>query len=141
MKLSDHTIEHWIERMREIAWKAHEGQTRNDGSPYIQHPERVAAAVEPRLKPIALGHDLCEDTSVTLDDLRKEGFPTYIINAISDLTHIKSEPNLIYWGRIKENPDALTVKLKDINDNVNDHPSERAKAKYAQALIFFGVAQ
>jgi (p)ppGpp synthase/HD superfamily hydrolase len=137
MKLAEQTLEHWIELMRKIAWKAHEGQTRNDGSPYIHHPERVAAAVEQRLKPIALGHDLCEDTDVTIEYLMKAGFPLYIIRAIDVLTHRNKEPNLQYWGRIKQNPDALAVKLADINDNINDKPSEKAKAKYALALKFF----
>ncbi len=125
--------------MRQIAWKAHEGQKRNDGSPYIRHPERVAAAVEDRLKPIALAHDLLEDTSVTLEDLKNEGFPAYIVEAIDLLTHRKGEPNLVYWGKIKPNPDALTVKLADINDNLNDKPSEYAKQKYSRALSFFNA--
>jgi hypothetical protein len=53
------------------------------------------------------------------------------------LTHRNKEPNLQYWARIKQNPDALAVKLADINDNINDNPSEKAKAKYALALKFF----
>lgn len=137
MKMSELPIEVWIEKMRNIAHAAHHGQKRNDGRPYIEHPERVAAAVEDRLKPIALGHDLIEDTKVTLKDLKRVGFPSYIIDAIDLLTHRKNEPNLSYWGKIKTNSDAKTVKLVDINDNVNDAPSEHARHKYARALSFF----
>lgn len=133
------SIEQWIEKMRVIAHEAHKGQTRNNGRPYIEHPERVAAAVEDRLKPIALGHDLVEDTQVTLEDLNAEGFPLYIIEAVDLLTHRKGEPNLSYWGKIKANLDALAVKLADINDNVNDTPSEYAKQKYGRALSFFNA--
>ena len=137
MKLGEQTLEHWIQRAKEIAVVAHQGQTRNDGSPYIKHPFRVAEAVEDRLKPIAFLHDVPEDTRITIKDLMEEGFPLYIIRAVDLLTHRNKEPNLQYWGRIKQNPDALAVKLADINDNINDNPSEKAKAKYALALKFF----
>lgn len=139
MKLSEQNIEFWIAKAQEIATQAHEGQKRSDGKPYITHPTRVAAAVEDRLKPIAWLHDVVEDTRVTLQDLRAIGFPTYILTAVDLLTHRKSEPNLVYWGKIKENPDALAVKLADINDNVNDTPSEYAQHKYARALSFFNA--
>lgn len=139
MKLSDQTLDHWIRRAQEIATAAHEGQKRTDGSTYIKHPARVADAVEARLKPIAWLHDVVEDTRVTLDDLKAEGFPLYIIEAVDLLTHRKGEPNLSYWGKIKANPDALAVKLADINDNVNDTPSEYAKQKYGRALSFFNA--
>ena len=121
----------------EIAGFAHEGQTRNDGSPYIEHPMRVAMAVEDRLKPIAYLHDVVEDTKVTLEDLKVAGFPSYVIETVDVLTHKNKEPNLDYWARIKANPDAKAVKLADINDNLNDKPSERARNKYDLALKFF----
>ena len=139
MKLSDQTLEHWIKRAQEIAVVAHEGQKRTDGSPYIKHPARVADAVEARLKPIAWLHDVVEDTQVTLENLKSEGFPLYVIEAVDLLTHRKGEPNLSYWGKIKANSDALAVKLADINDNVNDTPSEYAKQKYGRALSFFNA--
>lgn len=139
MKLSDQTLDHWIAQAQTIAIQAHSGQKRSDGSPYINHPKRVADAVEARLKPIAWLHDVVEDTRVTLEDLKQVGFPMYIIEAVDLLTHRKNEPNLTYWGKIKGNPDALAVKLADINDNVNDTPSEYARHKYARALSFFNA--
>jgi (p)ppGpp synthase/HD superfamily hydrolase len=137
MNLADQTLEYWIKRSVEIAYAAHEGQTRNDGTPYIKHPFRVADNVEDRLKPIAYLHDVVEDTRVTLEDLKKEGFPYYIIDAVDLLTHRKGESNVAYWTKIKTNPDALTVKLMDIRDNMNSNPSEYAKKKYEKALNFF----
>ena len=139
MKLSDQTLQLWTQRAQALAEEAHQGQKRTDGSPYIKHPERVAAAVEDRLKPIAWLHDVVEDTKITLQDLRTIGFPLYIIEAVDLLTHRKNEPNISYWGKIKPNPDALAVKLADINDNVNDTPSEYAKQKYGRALSFFNA--
>ena len=139
MNLTEQTLEHWIKRSVEIAYAAHEGQKRTDGSPYIKHPFRVADAVEDRLKPIAYLHDVIEDTKVTLDDLKKEGFPSYIINAVDLLTHKKGDSNVVYWTKIKSNPDATAVKLADINDNLHDTPSEHAKQKYQRALTFFNA--
>ena len=141
MKLSDQTLDYWIHHARKIAAMAHYGQSRTDGSPYIDHPTRVADAVEDRLKPIAFLHDTIEDTQVTLEELKDEGFPSYIIDAVDLLTHRKGVSNIDYWTKIKANPDALAVKLADINDNVNDNPSDHAKQKYAKALMFFGVSQ
>ena len=139
MKLSDQTLEHWITLAKRIAEEIHVTQTRNDGSPYIAHPARVAAAVPDRLKPIAWLHDTLEDhpDKINIQALRDLGFPSYVVDAVDLLTHRNKEPNIQYWARIKKNPDALEVKLADINDNVNDHPSERARAKYVLALKFF----
>lgn len=140
MNLTDQTLEHWIELSQKIATTAHEGQKRTNGRPYIEHPARIAAAVEPRLKPIAWLHDVVEDTGVTLDALRKQGFPSYIIEAVDLLTHKNKEPNVVYWKRILTNPDAATVKLADIKDNMGETPSEHAKQKYEKALALFKQA-
>jgi (p)ppGpp synthase/HD superfamily hydrolase len=137
MNLAGQTIEHWIKRSVEIAYAAHEGQKRIDGSPYIKHPFRVADAVEDRLKPIAYLHDVVEDTKVTLDDLKKEGFPSYIINAVDLLTHRKEDTNMEYWKKILTNPDAVAVKVADLKDNLSDQPNEYQKQKYARALKLF----
>jgi len=131
------TIEQWILVATKIAKAAHKGQTRNDGGPYIEHPLRVANKVLPRLRPIAILHDTIEDTSVTIDDLKKVGFPSYIIDAVDVLTHKNKEPNMIYWARIADNKDAVIVKLYDIDDNINDNPSDRAREKYIKAIAFF----
>ena len=121
----------------QIATEAHEGQTRNNGSPYIEHPKRVAAAVEDRLKPIALMHDILENTKVTLLDLEKAGFPPYVLAAVDVLTHKHGDSNKVYWHKILTNPDAIKVKVVDIKDNMGDNPSDYAKAKYVRALDLF----
>ena len=68
--------EHQILRAFQIARTAHEGTRRRSGEPYIFHPLAVAliAVKEVGLGPIAvvcaLLHDVVEDTSITLDELR-----------------------------------------------------------------------
>ncbi|AEH53885.1 (p)ppGpp synthetase I, SpoT/RelA [Heyndrickxia coagulans 2-6] len=60
-----------------FASKAHEGQKRKSGEPYIIHPIQVAgilADLEMDPSTVAAGflHDVVEDTDVTLDELREE---------------------------------------------------------------------
>lgn len=137
MNLTEQTVAHWTERAKTIATIAHEGQKRTNGRPYIEHPARIAAAVEDRLKPIAWLHDVVEDTGITLEALKQEGFPSYILDAVDVLTHKDKEPNVVYWKRILTNPDAVAVKLQDIKDNMGETPSEYAKQKYEKALALF----
>ena len=60
----------------EFAAKAHEGQTRSSGKPYITHPLAVAytlleLGMDTDTICAALLHDVVEDTDATLDDLKK----------------------------------------------------------------------
>src|SRR5699024_9857509 len=59
------------------AERAHTGQVRKSGDPYITHPVAVATilaelGMTPSTLAAALLHDTVEDTSYTLEDLRKE---------------------------------------------------------------------
>lgn len=78
----------------EFALKAHGGDKRKSGEPYILHPIAVARIVAEEIgmgtKSIvaALLHDVVEDTDYTLEDIEKEfGQPVKII--IDGLTKIK----------------------------------------------------
>ena len=127
-----------IELMDRIADTAHSGQFRKDGkTPYIIHPRAVAAVVEKRLKPIALGHDLGEDTEITTEELVFIGFDSYVTNAIDLLTHKHRVPNVVYWNNILTNSDAVIVKIEDIKHNLSSAPTIRQIQKYAQALEIF----
>jgi guanosine-3',5'-bis(diphosphate) 3'-pyrophosphohydrolase len=64
----------------EFAAKAHEGQTRKSGEPYIHHPVEVAiilAELKMDLTTLiaALLHDVVEDTSVTLEEVEEKFGP------------------------------------------------------------------
>lgn len=67
----------FIEKAYAFSEKAHTGQIRRSGEPYISHPLNVAgilAELKLDVDTIATGllHDTVEDTFVTLDDIRKE---------------------------------------------------------------------
>jgi GTP diphosphokinase / guanosine-3',5'-bis(diphosphate) 3'-diphosphatase len=73
--------ENFIERVFTFAEKAHEGQMRRSGEPYITHPLNVAgilAELHLDVDTIATGllHDTVEDTEITLADIQKEFGPT-----------------------------------------------------------------
>lgn len=65
-----------IERAFEFAFKAHSGQRRKSGEPYIIHPVAVADiligfGMDAQSVEAALLHDTVEDTPVTEDDIKK----------------------------------------------------------------------
>ena len=66
-----------LERAYLVAEKAHEGQLRKSGDPYITHPVAVATilaelGLTPPTLAAALLHDTVEDTDYTLEQLRRD---------------------------------------------------------------------
>jgi guanosine-3',5'-bis(diphosphate) 3'-pyrophosphohydrolase len=66
-----------LERAYAVAERAHSGQTRKSGDPYITHPVAVATILAELGMPTstlaaALLHDTVEDTDYSLDDLRTD---------------------------------------------------------------------
>ncbi|WP_394253532.1 HD domain-containing protein [Arthrobacter pityocampae] len=61
-----------------VAASAHDGQSDKAGAPYITHPARVAAAAQDaapahlaeEAEAVGWLHDVVEDTSVTIEQLR-----------------------------------------------------------------------
>ena len=101
-----------------IATKAHEGVVDKGGSPYILHPFRVMMKLKDNTSMIvAVLHDVVEDTDITFEDLRKEGFKQEIIDAIDAVTRRDTETYVEFIKRCKQNPIGKKVKLADIQDN------------------------
>jgi GTP diphosphokinase / guanosine-3',5'-bis(diphosphate) 3'-diphosphatase len=109
-----------LERAIEIAARAHAGQVDKAGAPYILHPLRVMMAVDsPDERMAAVMHDVVEDTSVTLEELRSHGFAEEVLTAIHALTKTPGEGRLAAAKRASANPIARAVKLADVADNMN----------------------
>lgn len=101
-----------------ISFKAHKKQLDKSGMPYVYHPFHLAEQMEePYAVCVALLHDVVEDAGISLNDLRREGFPETVIAAIALMTHDKNVPYLEYVNRLKENPLAKKVKLADLKHN------------------------
>ena len=76
----------------ELSLKAHEGQTRKSGEPYIVHPILVAAITarissDEMMVQAALLHDVVEDTPYTIEDVL-EAFGDDVSHMVEGLTKI-----------------------------------------------------
>ncbi len=81
-----------VEKALDLAIKAHEGQKRKSGEPYIVHPILVASITalvssEETMVAAALLHDVVEDTDYTLEDMR-ELFGLDVAHIVDGLTKI-----------------------------------------------------
>ena len=103
-----------------LAYEAHHGQTDRSGVPYIFHPARVAENfTNEAVACTAWLHDVVEDTDLTIQDIRLAGFGTVICDALRLLTHDKSVPYMDYVRAIAENPISKSVKMADLQDNMD----------------------
>lgn len=136
-----------VEKALEIATKAHEGQFRWSGRPYIEHPKAVARIVlantdferngstfNEMLECVALLHDVVEDTKITIQDLALI-FPARVVHAVYLLTKIKNQKYLDYILAVKNNPLAREVKIADITHNLSDLDPEKKKDKYEKYIL------
>lgn len=122
-----------IEDAKEIATMAHKGQKRKNGEPYINHPMRVANAVESdNAKILAWLHDVLEDTKVTTDRLIAHGAPMSLVAQLLHLTRKRGQTYYDYIQDLCDNGiyDALIVKLADLEDNLRDLEECSLKDKY-----------
>lgn len=124
-----------IKRAEEIAIEAHKGQTRWDGSPYINHPKRVALSFnDSDCRIVGWLHDVIEDTEIKAQDLVNKGIPVRLVNSIKNLTKREGENYYIFIMRILTDQIATKVKIADIEDNLNDNLKEGSlKDKYRLA--------
>lgn len=103
-----------------LAINHHEGQMDKAGKPYIEHPLRLMDQMESEEeKIVAVLHDIVEDTDISLDDLRNEGFSEEVLSAIECVTIKDGEDYDSFIERISFNPLAVKVKLADLEDNMD----------------------
>jgi GTP diphosphokinase / guanosine-3',5'-bis(diphosphate) 3'-diphosphatase len=107
-----------LDRALEIAIKAHTGQVDKGGEPYILHPLRVMLRMRTEAERIvAVLHDVVEDSDYTFDELRSEGFPGDVIEALEALTKLPGESRIDAAQRAARVPLARSVKLADNAEN------------------------
>lgn len=131
----------WVKEAEDLARKLHAGQTRRDGSPYIEHPARMVAEMQnagisdPKILASAWLHDVLEDTDLTEPQLYSMGvMGCFVSHTVGVLTH---DPGVTYEGYIENiarHRDAAVIKLFDIADNLQDEPNPRQRKKCAKAL-------
>ena len=123
------------DRALRIAIRAHEGQQDKSGREYVMHPIRVAERCkDTRAKIVALLHDTIEDTDVTIEYLRKEGFPEEIIDAVLSVTKQEGENYEDFVRRAARNAIGKEVKIADLEDNMDIRRLKEIKEEYVDRL-------
>lgn len=116
----DHTL---VERAMALAVQAHEGQMRKEADvPYIVHPVSVALILARNgfadtVIAAALVHDVVEDTSVSLPELRQE-LGDAVADLVAPVTHDDTLPweakKLAYIEAVRNTSEgAMAVSLAD----------------------------
>lgn len=139
-----------------IAATAHDGQTDKAGAPYITHPARVAAAARDaapahlaeQAEAVGWLHDVVEDTSVTIELLREQGFPETVLTGVDAMTKRGGESVEEYFARVRANALARIVKKADLDDNTNPErlnqldaaTRARLATKYQRARTLLALA-
>jgi (p)ppGpp synthase/HD superfamily hydrolase len=156
-----------VTNMETLARKWHEGQFRKGPKhlPYIVHPEAVVKQLKSwgysdELDPIVLaigwGHDLFEDTAVTVQEVMEACGSTgqEVVSGIKWLTFNQSDwseakskekAKAMYIANVANNApiDILAVKLADRLCNIRDfielhgEGSEKVKSYYQKAELLF----
>lgn len=136
--------EELFDRALQIAIHAHKGQKDQAGRVYVMHPIRVAERCkDPRAKIVALLHDTIEDTPVTAEYLRSEGFSEEIVSGVLSVTKREGETYDDFVARAAENAIGKEVKIADLEDNmdirrlkeISDRDVQRLR-KYLRAWQF-----
>lgn len=95
-----------------LATLAHATQRELAGvSPY-SYSARNALALpdsDPDARTIALLHDVIEETDLTVDDLRAEGFPEHILDAVDHWNHRRATPPFADSERLARYQMALRI--------------------------------
>lgn len=131
-----------------VAESAHKGQTRDEGTPYIIHPLRVAISLvdeldihSPDLVCAALLHDVIEDSPTTREEIA-ESFGEEVAHIVWLLTKFEDVSLADYLSAIEDAAEtgAPVVKLCDRLDNLRSlahSPKLEKKYRYIRTTEFF----
>lgn len=102
-----------------IMFELHKNQLDKGDMPYVFHPWHVAESMfDEKRTIVALLHDSVEDTEITIEKLREEGFEEDILEAIEILTHDEGD-YFEYIKKIATNEIARDVKIADLKHNID----------------------
>lgn len=109
----------FVESAYQFAARAHEGQTRASGQPYIVHPTQVAGTLanlglDPDTVAAGFLHDTVEDTSVTNDDI-KEKFGADVAFIVDGVTKLNKYEYKSHKEFLAENHRKMLIAMaKDL---------------------------
>ncbi|MDW8326777.1 MAG: bifunctional (p)ppGpp synthetase/guanosine-3',5'-bis(diphosphate) 3'-pyrophosphohydrolase [Anaerolineales bacterium] len=113
-----------IEHAYEVAEKAHAGQVRASGEPYVTHCVAVAQILADLRMPIpvvvaGLLHDTVEDTELTLEDVRRD-FGEEVAKLVDGVTKLAQLPRVSKERKrlIDRNFESLRKTFMAMNDDI-----------------------
>lgn len=109
-----------LSKMIVIATNGHAGQFDKGGRPYILHCMAVMHKLrtdDEELQCIAIGHDLFEDTKVTIAEVLAQGVSQRVIDGIMAMTKRPGQSYDEYKLQVMSNRDAMLVKMRDLQHN------------------------
>lgn len=121
-----------ILRAFKFAEKAHEGQKRLSGEPYITHCLAVAEIlidlqVPPEMIAASLLHDTVEDTSVTLEELENK-FSAEIAKLVDGVTKLTNLPRVSRADQVaKKKENKLEVPVEEVDEDEDNPASKLAR--------------
>jgi (p)ppGpp synthase/HD superfamily hydrolase len=101
-----------LEHALALATLAHASQREMASSPRSLYPTRTALTLpdsDPDARTIALLHDVIEETDLTVDDLRAEGFPEHILDAVDHWNNRRQAPAVVDAERLARYQIALRI--------------------------------
>jgi guanosine-3',5'-bis(diphosphate) 3'-pyrophosphohydrolase len=122
-----------IQHAYEIAEKAHTGQKRASGEPYITHCVAVATILEEMRVPppviiAGLLHDTVEDTSITLHDINKE-FGEEVARLVDGVTKLTNLPRVSRGDQHAENNIAGKEQDEKETDDIEIYDEQVSKTR------------
>jgi len=150
-----------LDRAEQIALRAHTGQYRRDGQPYIMHPRAVQEITKQyypddiEAQVLAMVHDVIEDGptysglshrqlyGMVKHTVKDQGSQKRIMDALRIMTHSKRRQPVYedYLRSVFSNPLAAKVKVSDLIHNLSHSPSEKQIRKYQKALASVPVPE
>jgi (p)ppGpp synthase/HD superfamily hydrolase len=125
-----------LEKAISVALRVHTGQQDRYEQPYILHPLFVMLQMDTETEMMAaVLHDVVEDSETTLQDLRDEGFPTEVVEAVRLMTHNKEEQSYeSYVRELKPHPVARKIKLADLRHNMDIRRMDKVRERDLERL-------
>ncbi|WP_432156071.1 HD domain-containing protein [Streptomyces sp. bgisy153] len=126
-----------VDDIRDLAERAHAGQTDKIGVPYIEHVRAVAAGLAPfgdELVMAGLLHDVVEDTEWTAERLLAVGVPERVVAIVEAVTNEEGQAYEDKIRRIASDPLATLVKIAD--NAHNSRPDRAAQLPAARRAGF-----
>lgn len=99
----------------------HYNQVDKAGKPYIYHPLKLASEFAPHndYQIVAVLHDILEDTSCNIFELKKVGIPNELISAVVAVTRARDTDYFQYIRDLCDNKWAFAIKLADLYHNTD----------------------